>query len=174
MASATVWPAMLAAYESASGRLVERLLAALDAAEAQGGDLRGRQSAALLVVAPAAEPWQQVLSLRVEDHPEPLRELRRLVGLHDAYTLAGEGDELAAAGNNTQAAARFRAAARLAPGNYELLFWGGLGTAESDLDAGTADVAHAVALHPPCAELLARLPAELAPAAASVRERLGL
>ena len=175
MASAAVWPAMLAAYAQATGRLADRLLAALDAAEAAGGDLRGRQSAALLVVAPGAEPWRAAVSLRVEDHPDPLRELRRLLALHDAYSLAGEADELAGAGAHAQAATRYRAAAKLAPANHELLFWAGLGTAESgDLDAGAAQVARAIALHAPWAELLARLPADLAPAAATVRERLGL
>ncbi len=61
-----------------TGSLTERLLAALDAAERAGGDVRGRQSAAILVVPAAGEPWARVVSLRVEDHPDPLRELRRL------------------------------------------------------------------------------------------------
>ena len=72
MATERVWPAMLEAFGAAGGSLTSRLLAALDAAEREGGDLRGRQSAAILVVAPDAEPWETVVSLRVEDHPEPL------------------------------------------------------------------------------------------------------
>ena len=91
MVSERVWPAMLAAYTSASGSLASRLLAALDAAEAEGGDLRGRQSAAILVVPAAGNAWDTVLSLRVEDHPDPLTELRRLVALNDVYALAGAG-----------------------------------------------------------------------------------
>jgi uncharacterized Ntn-hydrolase superfamily protein len=175
MASELVWPAMLAAYESSSARLVERLLDALDAAEAAGGDLRGRQSAALLVVAPEAESWESTVSLRVEDHPEPLVELRRLLALHDAYTLAGEGDTLAGEGRHDAAAERYRRAGRLADGAHELLFWAGLGTAQSgDVDAGAAMVANAIALHPPWAELLTRIPAEVAPSATAVREHLGL
>jgi uncharacterized Ntn-hydrolase superfamily protein len=95
MRSTEVWPAMAEAYTSA-GRgdadgdvtLARRLLAALDAAEAAGGDFRGRQSAALLVVGgerPTA-PWDgRVSDLRVEDHPEPLAELRRLLDLEEAY-----------------------------------------------------------------------------------------
>ena len=79
MATERVWPAMLEAFEAAAGSLTSRLLDALDAAEREGGDLRGRQSAAILVVAPEAESWRTVVSLRVEDHPEPLPELRRLV-----------------------------------------------------------------------------------------------
>ncbi len=94
MATERVWPAMLEAFEAAAGSLTSRLLDALDAAEREGGDLRGRQSAAILVVAPDAEPWQTVVSVRVEDDPEPLGELRRLVALRGAYALAGEADEL--------------------------------------------------------------------------------
>lgn len=173
MASATVWPAMLEAYEQARGPLRERLLDALDAAEAAGGDLRGRQSAALLVVAPHAERWQRAVSLRVEDHADPLRELRRLLVLHDAYTLAGEADQLVASARHAEAAERYRAANALAPDNHELLFWAGLGTAQSgDLAGGAAQVARAITLHPPWAELLARLPPTVAPSAASVRKQL--
>ena len=90
MVSERVWPAMLKAFSAASdSSLTLRLLDALDAAEREGGDLRGRQSAAILVVPAEGEPWRTSVSLRVEDHPEPLPELRRLVALHDAYRLAG-------------------------------------------------------------------------------------
>ena len=98
MASATVWGAMLDAFESTpERRLQDRLLAALDAAEAAGGDVRGRQSAAILVVPADGEPWESTVSLRVEDHGEPLVELRRLIVLHDAYVLAGQADALVGA-----------------------------------------------------------------------------
>ncbi len=72
MANATVWSRMLETFSTAAGPLASRLLAALDAAEAAGGDIRGRQSAALLVVPAAGEWWETNVSLRVEDHPEPL------------------------------------------------------------------------------------------------------
>jgi uncharacterized Ntn-hydrolase superfamily protein len=102
LASDDVWPAMVAAFESSSGRLAERLLAALDAGEEAGGDFRGRQSAGLLVVSGDRErpPWERVVDLRVEDHTEPLQELRRLYVLHDAYRRRGEltPDEARAAG----------------------------------------------------------------------------
>ena len=94
MASADVWPAMLTAFEATPGSLTGRLLAALDAAELAGGDIRGRQSAALLVVPATGEEWETTVSLRVEDHPGLLGELRRLVGLHEAYDLAGRSDAL--------------------------------------------------------------------------------
>jgi uncharacterized Ntn-hydrolase superfamily protein len=98
MRSAEVWPAMAEAYTGATGSLPQRLLAALDAAEAAGGDFRGRQAAAMLVVAGETNgrPWDEhVVDVRVDDHPEPLAELRRLVGLAEAYRglVRGEVDE---------------------------------------------------------------------------------
>jgi len=88
MARETVPVAMASAYCSAEGDLAERLVAALDAAEAQGDDVRGRQSAALLVVPARGEPWRSRFDLRVDDHAEPLVELRRLLRFAMAYELA--------------------------------------------------------------------------------------
>jgi uncharacterized Ntn-hydrolase superfamily protein len=174
MATDRVWPAMLDAFGTSGGSLTSRLLTALDAAEREGGDLRGRQSAAILVVAPDAEPWETVVSLRVEDHPDPLVELRRLVGLRDAYSLAGRADELQGSGRHDEAARLYAEASERAPGNHELLFWAGLGTAHAgDLEAGVAQVQAAIALQPTWRELLGRLPADVAPSAASVLARLG-
>jgi uncharacterized Ntn-hydrolase superfamily protein len=174
MASETVWPNMLEAYNGAEGTLTRRLLAALDAAEAAGGDVRGRQSAAILVVPATGQPWEHVVSLRVEDHPDPLRELRRLVLLQEAYALAMRGDELVSEGRHDEAAAAFREASELAPENDELRFWAGLGYAQvGDLDAGAALVREAIAHHAGWGELLGRLSAEIAPSAAAVRDRLG-
>jgi uncharacterized Ntn-hydrolase superfamily protein len=173
MTSERVWPAMLEAFTAADGNLATRLLAALDAAEGAGGDLRGRQSAAILVVPADGEPWRTVTSLRVEDHPDPLPELRRLVGLHKAYGLAGKADELAGQGRHDQAGELYRRASELAPDNHELRFWAGLGTAQAgDLDAGVAQVREAIAQHPGWRELLDRLSPASSPAAAAVRERL--
>ncbi len=173
MASQRVWPAMLDAFGSAPGSLTLRLLAALDAAEREGGDLRGRQSAAILVVPAAGESWETVVSLRVEDDPDPLPELRRLVGIHQAYALAGRADELVNEGRHDDAARLYRQAGELAPGNHELRFWSGLGAAQSgDLDAGVAQVRQAIAEHPPWRQLLGRLPKEVAPAAEQVREAI--
>ncbi len=175
MATETVWGSMLEAFGTAAGPLACRLLAALDAGEAAGGDIRGRQSAALLVVPAEGEPWQASISLRVEDHPEPLVELRRLFDLQRAYTQAGLGDELAGEGRHDAAALHYRQASELAPGNHELLFWSGLGTVLSgDVDGGVELVRAAIALQPGWAELLPRLSADSAPAAPLVCERLGL
>jgi uncharacterized Ntn-hydrolase superfamily protein len=88
MARDTVWGAMAAAYETAEGSLPRRLLAALDAAEAEGGDFRGPQSAAILVVKgePTGFPWKgRVSNLRVDDHGDPLGELRRLLDMEEDY-----------------------------------------------------------------------------------------
>lgn len=173
MISERVWPAMLETYESSSGSLTGRLLAALDAAEAEGGDARGRQSAAILVVPAEGNEWDNVVSLRVEDHPEPLVELRRLVRLHDAYTFAGQADELVNKGRHDEAGRLYERANELVPENHELLFWAGLGAAQAgDVDKGAARVREAIAAHPPWRELLERLPADVAPSAGSVIDRL--
>jgi uncharacterized Ntn-hydrolase superfamily protein len=173
MVTEAVWPAMLQAFERERGPLTSRLLAALDAAEAQGGDARGRQSAAILVVPAEGVSWESVVNLRVEDHPEPLAELRRLVQIHDAYVLADEGDSLVNEGRHEEAGERFRRASQLAPDNHELRFWAGLGAAQSgDLDSAVGHVEAAIAAHPGWRELLERLPAEVAPSASQVLARL--
>ena len=123
----TVPPAMLDAYARASGRpLAERLLAALEAAEGEGGDIRGRQSAAMVVVAARASGSpgdDRPVDLRVDDHPDPVGELRRLLGLRLAYTRATAGDELAGAGDLEGALVEYEAAYRAQPDNLELAFW---------------------------------------------------
>jgi uncharacterized Ntn-hydrolase superfamily protein len=174
MAAATVPAAMAAAFERADGDLAGRLMAALEAAEGEGGDIRGRQSAALLVVPAQGEPWRARVDLRVEDHPEPLTELWRLLALQRAYELAGEADELIAAGRAAEAGALYRRAAELAPGSDELLFWAGLAIAHSgDLEAGADAVRRAAAARPDWLVLLDRLSPDFAPAGAAVRHALG-
>jgi uncharacterized Ntn-hydrolase superfamily protein len=174
LASERVWPAMLETFADTGGPLATRLLKALDAAERAGGDARGRQSAALLVVPEEGEPWRALVSLRVEDHPAPLVELRRLLQLHNAYALADEADGLAGQGRHSEAAGRYRQASELAPGNQELRFWAGLGVAQGDLEAGVATVREVIEAEPRWGELLVRLPAEMAPQAAEVARKLGL
>jgi uncharacterized Ntn-hydrolase superfamily protein len=115
LTSAEVWPAMLAAYAaSSSAPFCDRLLAALTAGQAAGGDLRGMQSAALLVVPGTGEPWETVVALRVEDAADPLGELARLLALSRAYGAVSYDDDPA------QASER---AAALAPDSIELAFW---------------------------------------------------
>ena len=175
MASEEVWPAMASGFEAAEGPLARRLVAALDAAEAAGGDVRGRQSAALLVVPAEGEPWRRTVELRVEDHPDPLAELRRLVDLREAYDLADEADELASAGRFDEAGERGQRALELAPHNAELMFWAGLGLAQhGQVDRGVALVRRAIDLHAGWADLLRQLSHEIAPGAQAVRETLTL
>jgi uncharacterized Ntn-hydrolase superfamily protein len=126
MLKPTVWPAMATAYEAATGSLAERMLAALDAAQAEGGDVRGKQSAALLIVSGESnlESWKGVLvDLRVEDHPEPLVELRRLYNIQRAYEYMNKGDDLLSKGDADAAFTAYDAAANLAPHLLELPFW---------------------------------------------------
>src|SRR5579875_1875953 len=156
--------AMLDAYLWRSGSLADRLYAALVAGEEAGGDLRGRQSAALLVVPGTGDPWETVVSLRVEDDDEPLEELARLMDLHAAYALLSEGDEATAQGDIAGAADRFRRASELASGEREIRFWGALGMAEAgDEDAAVRELSAICAEDPAWRELLARLPDELVP-----------
>ncbi len=113
MANDKVWPAMAKAFEETKGDLAERMLAALDAAQAVGGDIRGRQSAALIVVTgkPTGKPWQdRIFDLRVDDNIEPLKELRRLVTLQRAYNHMNAGD-LAVEHKDSEGALREYAAA---------------------------------------------------------------
>jgi uncharacterized Ntn-hydrolase superfamily protein len=173
MASPEVWPAMASAFEAAPGSLSRRLLAVLEAAEAAGGDVRGRQSAALLVVPGEGEGWERTVELRVEDAVDPLGELRRLLDLRDAYELADRADALAGAGRHEAAAELYRRAAGAAPANVELAFWAGLGIAAAgQIQSGAERVAAAIAAHPGWADLLARLEPEIAPGAEAVRAAL--
>jgi uncharacterized Ntn-hydrolase superfamily protein len=126
MASEQVWPAMAKAYETATGDLADRLLAALDAGQKAGGDIRGQQSAAIVIVRGkrSNRPWSdRIMDLRVEDNPKPIAELHRLVTLWRAYRKEDDGDDLIAEGNVEGAMKAYSEAVQLAPGNVELLFW---------------------------------------------------
>lgn len=128
MRSGAVWPAMAAAFEAARGELAERLLAALEAAERAGGDIRGRQSAALVVVSGdrSRPPWEKIYDLRVEDSREPLVELRRLLRIARAYRAATDGDNFVTRGQIDSALAAYGQAATLLPDsatNGELVYW---------------------------------------------------
>ena len=126
MLKPTVWPAMARAFEECTGPLPERLMAALDGAQSEGGDIRGKQSAAMLVVSGKAssEPWKGILvDLRVEDDPEPLQELRRLLQVQRAYEHMNRGDDLLSQGKVDEAFEAYRLGALLAPHIDELPFW---------------------------------------------------
>jgi uncharacterized Ntn-hydrolase superfamily protein len=173
MLAATVPEAMSAAFAAAGGDLAERLVTALESAEAEGGDVRGRQSAALIVAPAAGEPWEARIDLRVEDHADPVGELRRLLALQRAYELAAGADELMGAGRADEAVAKYLRASELAPQSDELLFWAGLALAQrGDVAAGTDAVRRAAAVHAGWITLLDRLSPEFAPAGEAVRREL--
>lgn len=159
----TVWPAMARAFEQAKGDLAERMLAALDAAEAEGGDIRGRQSAALVVVGGEAtgRPWAgRLFDLRVEDHPDPLTELRRLVGIQRAYNNMTAGDDCLAVQDWPCAEREYGTARRLQPENAEMAFWYAVALATGGKLATARPLfAQAFAADPRWRELVSRLPA---------------
>ena len=126
MSNARVWPAMARAFEATKGDLADRMLAALDAAQAAGGDIRGRQSAAIIVVTgkPTGRPWaDRIFDLRVDDHPEPLKELRRLVRLQRAYNHMNAGDAAVERKDNEGALREYSAAEALVPTSVEMVYW---------------------------------------------------
>ncbi|MEN8107315.1 MAG: DUF1028 domain-containing protein [Pseudomonadota bacterium] len=143
MVRAGVPEAMARAYSEAQGSLAERLLATLEAAQALGGDLRGKQSAAILVVRgePGERPWEdRLVDLHVEDHPTPLLELRRLLTLHTAYQYMNLGDHALEGDNIDGALSYYGQAQALAPNKLEMKFWHAVSLA----NAGRVDAALAL------------------------------
>jgi uncharacterized Ntn-hydrolase superfamily protein len=150
LARDTCWPAMAAAYDSSMTEgvpFVERLLRVMEAAEREGGDVRGRQSAAIMIVdgAPRQAAWRGLLmDMRIEDHPDPVPELRRIVTLQLAYDLLNDEGDAAKAG--VSADDRYAEARRMAPDAYELAFWQALELAKrGDLAGARREMAIAVA-----------------------------
>jgi uncharacterized Ntn-hydrolase superfamily protein len=159
----TVWGAMARAYETTQGDLAERLLSALEAAQREGGDIRGKQSAAIIIVPgkSAGRPWaERSMDLRVEDSTEPLVELRRLVGVHRAYERMNAGDDLLAA-NDLQGAMRaYGDAARMLPDNPEIRYWAAITMITSGQEKdGLAYLKDVFAADPNWVEVTRRLPA---------------
>ncbi len=119
----TVWPAMAHAFGTTRGHLADRLMAALCAAEAEGGDVRGRQSAAILVVPASGPAWATTYDLRVEDHRAPLDELARLLRLARAYEAFDRSEEPVRAGDLAGGAATLEEAHHLAPDDDQITLW---------------------------------------------------
>lgn len=122
----TVCSAMVAAFESGAGDLAEKMMLALEAAEGEGGDVRGKQSVALLVVSgDISEPaWGgRVFDLRIEDHADPLVEMRRLLNMARAYRLMNDGDEYMTVGDIESALVAYSGAQALVPDSHEMIFW---------------------------------------------------
>lgn len=122
----TVWDAMAKAFQNTEGELADRLIAALEAAEAEGGDIRGKQSAALIVVKGESSGlwWKDRLyDLRIEDHPDPVPELKRLLRLNKAYNHMNRGDEYLTESKIEEAMKAYTTAMEMYPGNAEMIFW---------------------------------------------------
>jgi uncharacterized Ntn-hydrolase superfamily protein len=129
-----VVPAMAKAYESTEGDLAERLMAALEAAQSVGGDIRGKQSAAMLIVKSEStgRSWaDRVLELRIEDHPTPIAEMRRLLRVHRAYEHMNAGDLAVEHEDLELAMAEYGKAAELLPDNVEVQYWAAVTLATS-------------------------------------------
>lgn len=121
-----VWPAMAKAFQESTGPLAERMVTALEAAQSVGGDIRGKQSAAILVVRaqPTGKIWEdRAIDLRIEDHAEPVKEIRRLLKLYRAYEFMNKGD-YAVEKNDMKSALEFYGnAEKMFPDNQEMKFW---------------------------------------------------
>jgi uncharacterized Ntn-hydrolase superfamily protein len=158
-----VWPAMAAAYEAARGPLAERLVAALEGAQGAGGDIRGKQSAALIVVRPQStgNPWEdRLVDLRVEDHTEPVAEMKRLLRVFRAYEHMNNGDLALEAGDVEGALAAYRTAQEMFPDNLEMRYWHAISLANlGRLDEALPMLAAIFADDPNWRTLTGRLPA---------------
>ncbi len=158
-----IWPAMAKAYETASGDLADRMMAALDAAQKEGGDIRGKQSAAILIVkgTSTGRVWaDRVMELRVEDHTEPLDELRRLIHVHRAYAFMNKGDLAIEHGDVDGALREYGSAQELFPDNLEMKFWTAISLVNADKVDQALPMFHEIfAIDINWATLVPRLPA---------------
>ena len=156
----TVWSAMVGAFENARGELADRLLAAMEAAENEGGDLRGKQAASLIVVPGEASGVPQLdrsIDLRVDDHTEPVGEIRRLLSYSRAHERANHATEKAMANELPSALAELDTCCAAHPNEPEFLFRRGLvllmlGQTNQAQEA----LQRAHAIHPGWSELLLR------------------
>jgi uncharacterized Ntn-hydrolase superfamily protein len=164
MRNGRVWPATARAFETRVGDLADRMLAALLAAEQAGGDIRGKQSAALVVVSGdrRAQPWDKLFDLRVEDAPDPLAELERLLRVARAYRAATAGDNFVTAGQIDSAIAAYGRAAEILPDdatNGELVYWQAVTLADiGRVDEAIPLLRRAITRDDSWIELLWRLP----------------
>lgn len=163
MWKSSVCIAMASAFRAAQGDLAERLLLALEAAEAEGGDIRGKQSAAMLVVSGdrSLPPWGgRIIDLRVEDQAAPLPELRRLLTMARAYNLMNAGDEFMMRDEIERAVGAYAAAEALVPDSHEIIFWHAATLAGAGrVDESLPLFARAFSMWPLWRELVQRLPA---------------
>jgi uncharacterized Ntn-hydrolase superfamily protein len=176
--SPDTWDKMSEAFESAEGQLAGRILAALEAGQAAGGDARGKQSAAIIVykMVDPQNPWKnKIVDLRVDDNQNPVYELGRLYTLQLAYGLADQGDAAFAKKDFMTALNAYDAAVEMAPGSDEILFWrGAMRSAAGRIGPASDDVEQAIYLNGRWKPLIARLPAEVFPNVDKVCKRLSI
>jgi uncharacterized Ntn-hydrolase superfamily protein len=163
MLRSTVCDAMARAFETTEGDLAEKMMSALEAAQGEGGDIRGRQSAALLVVSDdgSLPAWGgRIFDLRIEDHPEPVREMRRLLTVARAYNYMNAGDDYMTQGDVEKAVEAYGRAEELAPDNHEMVFWHAATLAAiGRVDESLPLFKKAFEMWPQWRELVPRLPA---------------
>lgn len=160
MEKETVWDAMAFAYESTDGDLLDKMMSALEAAQAEGGDIRGKQSAAILIVPGTRDvpSWNRSVDLRIEDHPEPIKEMKRLVTVHRAYEHMNRGDALMTEGDLEGALQEYAAAEKLYPENVEMPYWTAIGLVNAgQVDEGVQMLKRIFEKHPEWKELTRRL-----------------
>jgi len=156
----TVPSAMLAVFSATQGELADRLMAALWAAEGEGGDVRGRQSAALVVAPgePGLPPWARRYDLRVEDHAAPLDELARLLRVARAYAAMDEAEGALREGRTGAAAEAGARSVALVPDDDQVRLWSAVWLAAAGrMDEARAAFAGAAAVEPRSGEILVRL-----------------
>lgn len=158
LAGAAVVDELARAYQETAGPLVERLVAALEAGQAAGGDKRGQQSAAVVVERAGAhsesrEGIDRICELRVEDHPEPIAELRRLVGIWGAWDAQRRGHALAERNEFAAAAAVLRGALERAEGSLLLYNLACYESRTGQADEAVAHLRRAIELDPSNREL---------------------
>lgn len=121
-----VWSAMSEAFEKSSGPIAERMIDALEAGQNAGGDIRGMQSASVLVVKgeSSGKVWEdRIIDLRVEDSPEPLKELKRVLKVYRAYEHMNNGDLAVEKKDMLTAMKEYSSAEEMFPDNLEMKFW---------------------------------------------------
>jgi uncharacterized Ntn-hydrolase superfamily protein len=147
----TVWGAMVESFQGSRGPLAERLLAALEAAQSEGGDIRGQQSAALIVVSAsrADPPWVRAVDLRIDDHPDPVAEIGRQFMIHSAFRHMERANESFARGDLQAATGEMDEANRLAPDDDQVAFVrGGMLMASGRVEEGRLELQRATQANP--------------------------
>ena len=163
MLNSTVCSAMVKAYTSTKGDIAERMMAALEAAQGEGGDIRGKQSSAMIVVSGDAskERWNATkFDLRVDDNPDPIKEMRRLLGVARGYKMMQAGDDYWTEGKVDEALAAYTKAEEMMPNSHEAVFWHAATLAAGGyVDDSLPLFAKAFEMWPGWRELVPRLPA---------------